>query len=141
MHAAAGTPDQAKPAGSAHEANRSEDDHMDRRKRSVSFGPAMVASGPREANELHSERSTGAAPEILADHVARRRRDRISAAGGGRSTGSSDGADRRPAAGGRGGSSAAKARREALRAAGKSSDETLVDVAAESTVRANRVCI
>jgi hypothetical protein len=140
MHAAAASPDRPRGAGGTHEAGRTEDDHKDRRK-SVSFGPAMVASVPREASERCSERPSGAAPQVLADPTERRRRDRVSAVGAGRGAGSSDGADAVSAAGGRGGSAAAKARREALRAAGKSSDETLVDVAAESTVRANRVCI
>jgi len=140
-----------------------ESDIATRRRSRVSFGPATLAS---ETNKpLETEQPVGRAftrttqdrssrvgtpsargmGELSARPVGhededesaalRARKARSSTAGRGR-VGSGEG--------GRGNSeraAASRARREALKDAGESATETLVDVAAENVVRANRVCI
>lgn len=101
--------------------------------------PALVEDAP--ATEAEAERRI----------LAQRRRNRLSGAPGprcpsGRSqapaeAGASEDAPGESAAERAQRAARAKARREAKKEAGEAAQETLVTVAAESNVRANRVCI
>ena len=130
------------------------------RRSRVSFGPTTVAAETRSSPPEPPAPVLRAAPELVeagpsAEEaverriLAQRRRNRMSGAGSQPPGRSRDAAD----AGSSGDMPAestaervqraarAKARREAKKEAGEAAQETLVTVAAESNVRANRVCI